>query len=132
MERYRNSALGHQTAQVAMDGSQKLPLRLPPIAEAALDRGHEPRATALAYAAWMVFLARGATVDGRPLRIDDPRADELCAAARGGEATLVERFLRLPGVFSDRLVAEPTWRELLEDAVARFRSATPADWARLE
>lgn len=131
MVRYHNSALGHQTAQVAMEGSQKLPLRLPPIAEGVLDRGGEPRAAALTYAAWMVFLARRQTLDGRPLAIEDPRAEELCATAAGPESSLVDRFLKLPGIFSERLVEDAAWRRLLIEATGRFGSSSPSDWARL-
>lgn len=128
MERYRNHALGHQTGQVTMDGSQKLPQRLIPTAEAALKRGDLPRSTALTYAAWMEFVRRGESVDGRPLILSDPRADELREAARGPAATLVDRFLGVPGLFSRDLAENATWRGLLCEAMDAFTSDRPQDW----
>jgi len=129
MERYRNRALGHQTMQVAMDGSQKLPLRIVPTALAALARGDQPVAAALTAAAWMVFVARGRTVDGAALPLDDPLAAQLRAASAGAESGLAERMLSIREVFPEALAEDGRWRSLVSDAVARFASNDPRAWA---
>ena len=129
MERYRNRALGHQTLQVAMDGSQKLPLRIVPTALVALARGEEPVAAALTAAAWMIFVARGRDVDGVELPLDDPLAARLRAAAAGAESGLAERMLRVREVFPEALAEDERWRRLVSEAVARFASDEPRAWA---
>jgi fructuronate reductase len=71
LQRFANPALAHKTAQIAMDGSQKLPQRwLGTVrdrlaAQAPIDR------LALALAAWVAHLGRES--------IDDPLAGELSA-----------------------------------------------------
>ena len=81
MARFANPALEHQTAQIARDGSQKVPLRLLATAAArAADRLTSPH-VALAVAAWLRFL-QGRADDGTPLTIEDPKKDTLAAAAR--------------------------------------------------
>ena len=80
--RFANPALKHQTAQIARDGSQKLPMRLFAIAAARGAQGLTSPHVALAVAAWLRFL-RGCAEDGKPLTIEDPKKDALLAAARG-------------------------------------------------
>ncbi len=82
LERFANPALQHRTAQIAMDGSQKLPQRL---FAPALDRiaaGRSTRRIALGVAAWLRFL-KGRSDSGETLRIDDPLAERLTTAAAG-------------------------------------------------
>ena len=129
MERFGNAALGHQTMQVAMDGSQKLPLRLLTTAKAALDRGESPVGAAVAYAAWMVFVARGVDSAGRALELNDPRADELRRAAAGSESSLAARMVDVPGLFSDELRESATWRALIQERIDRFSSDDVERWA---
>jgi fructuronate reductase len=131
MKRFGNSALGHQTMQVAMDGSQKLPLRLVTTAQAAFDRGETPVATAVAWAAWMVFVARGADRTGRSLELNDPRAEALRAAAAGPESSLVERMAAVAGLWSDELCDNAAWRALVQERVDRFAIDDPERWASL-
>lgn len=128
MERFGNAALGHQTMQVAMDGSQKLPLRLLTTAQSALDRGESPVGAAVAYAAWMVFVARGVDRSGTALELSDPRADALRAAAAGSESSLAARMLGVPGLFSDALRDSAQWRTLLQERIDRFASDDVERW----
>jgi fructuronate reductase len=81
MARFANPALQHQTAQIARDGSQKLPMRLFATAAARAACGLTSPHVALAVAAWLRFL-RGRGDDGTPLTIEDPKQDALTAAAR--------------------------------------------------
>ena len=59
LERFANPALRHRTTQVAMDGSQKLPLRLLGTVRDRLAAGATPEWASLAVAAWMAYVAVG-------------------------------------------------------------------------
>lgn len=76
LARFANPALNHRLAQIAMDGSQKIPQRWLATLAAHQDRGQSCPAILAAMGAWLRHL-RG---DNGP--VDDPRAAELQAAAR--------------------------------------------------
>jgi fructuronate reductase len=62
-ERFSNPALAHRTAQIANDGSQKLPQRIVASALARLEAGLLPEHLSLVVAAWIAACAaRGATL----------------------------------------------------------------------
>ncbi|WP_219415071.1 mannitol dehydrogenase family protein [Pseudonocardia nigra] len=117
LERFANPALRHRTTQVAMDGSQKLPVRLLGTVRDRLRAGAEPRWAALGVAAWMVYVARGADAHGRPLPLDDPLADRLRAAAAGPADGLVDRMLGVGEVFDEELRDSAEFRSLLREHV---------------
>jgi fructuronate reductase len=62
-ERFANPRMGHRLEQIAIDGSQKLPARLLPVARERLAAGAEPRWVALAVAAWALHLRGDAVHD---------------------------------------------------------------------
>ena len=62
-ERFANPRMRHQLAQIATDGSQKLPARLLPVARERLAAGGEPRWVALVVAAWVLHLRGDAVHD---------------------------------------------------------------------
>lgn len=59
-ERFSNPAIAHATAQIAMDGTQKLPQRVTAPALMALERGTDFQPFAFAIAAWIVYAERWA------------------------------------------------------------------------
>jgi fructuronate reductase len=118
LQRFANPALRHRTTQVAMDGSQKLPVRLLGTIRDRLRAGAEPRWAALGVAAWMVYVARERDANGRPLPLDDPMAQRLRTAAAGPESGLVDRLLGLDEIFDAELRDSAILRALLIDAVA--------------
>ncbi|WP_327011719.1 mannitol dehydrogenase family protein [Dactylosporangium sp. NBC_01737] len=101
LRRFADPALGHRTAQVAADGSLKLPIRLLGTARDRLAAGGTPQWTALAVAAWMVYVATR-----RP--VDDPLAETLAAADPSSAAALVDSLLPVLPALPD-----PVWRDLL-------------------
>ena len=110
LRRFANPALGHTTAKVGSDGSQKIGLRLLPTIRATLDAGREPRWAALAVAAWMRHVATTAEQD-----LNDPLAKDLQAAlpeTRTGE-TVVPALLGFRSVFDPDLAEHARFRELL-------------------
>jgi fructuronate reductase len=120
LTRFANPVLRHRTTQVAMDGSQKLPVRLLGTVRDRLRAGAEPRWAALAVAAWMVYVARERDALGRPLPLDDPLAERLRSAAAGPESGLVDRVLAVEEVFDAELRESRVFRDLLAEHVGEL------------
>jgi fructuronate reductase len=92
LERFSNPNIRHLLAQIAADGSQKIPIRAVPVLEAGLSEGLvDPGATRLV-AAWIVHL-RG---HGAP--VADARVDEVVRLAGGEPGEAVTRTLEWLGV----------------------------------
>jgi fructuronate reductase len=106
LRRLRNPAVSHRLAQIAADGSLKLPYRfLEPIAEL-LAAGRPVARPCVAVAAWMRFV-RSAVLRGETL--NDPLAGKLAQAGkacRGQAATDVPLFLALSDIFPHALAGE--------------------------
>ena len=85
LARFANPALAHQTAQIAMDGSQKLPLRVLPSVRANLLQGRSTYRLALVIAAWITYL-QGRAEDGGEFQPDDPLAGRLQPLARARDS----------------------------------------------
>jgi fructuronate reductase len=96
LQRFANPALAHRTAQIAMDGSQKLPPRWLGTVRERLAAGAPIERLGLGIAAWLHHL-RGVDEAGRAQAIDDPQADALQAlqarALQHGDATAQARVL---------------------------------------
>lgn len=111
-ERFQNPAIAHETYQIAMDGTAKLPQRIFAPALDALRHGHDLRPFAFATAAWMRYaLAR--KDDGEAYALRDPREDEIgrvLAGARDPDA-IAAALHDLPGLVPDKLSADTRWRE---------------------
>ncbi|WP_232828269.1 mannitol dehydrogenase family protein [Kribbella monticola] len=125
LERFANPALKHRTAQVAMDGSVKLPVRLLGTVRDRLEAGAEPRIASLAVAGWMVYVATGRDANGRELALDDPQAARLREAATSagpGAAGLVDAMLSIETVFDKELAADKVFRSLLIEGVSSLQS----------
>jgi fructuronate reductase len=123
LDRFRNEALRHRTAQVAMDGSQKLPLRLLGTVRDRLAAGVVPPLATRAVAAWMVYVARSCE-PGSPLVLDDPRADRLgeIASRSTSAAMLVDGLLTVRETFGDDLPYHAGFRDLLVHEVGELRA----------
>ncbi len=115
LERFANPALRHRTTQVAMDGSQKLPLRLLGTVRDRLAAGKTPEWATLGVAAWMAYVASGHDRNGRPLPLDDPLADRLREAAGSGTGSdaVVSGLLAVREVFDDDLRGSDVFRDCL-------------------
>ncbi len=122
LERFANPALAHRTVQVAMDGSQKLPLRLLGTVRDNLAAGRTPRWAGRAVAGWMAYVALGADRRGRALPLDDPMADRLRAAVRDRRepAGIVEGLLGVGEIFGADLPEEAALRDCLTQELAEL------------
>jgi fructuronate reductase len=127
LRRFGNTALRHRCAQVAMDGSQKLPQRLLGTVADRLAAGGTPVWAGLAVAAWMRHVWAGRADDGRPFPVDDPLAGlfraRLAAAGAGDGADQAGRvtgaLLGIREVFGD-LAGSAALRELLTGHLTRL------------
>jgi fructuronate reductase len=100
-ERFRNPAIAHETYQIAMDGTQKLPQRLLEPATVALERGQEVNAFAFAVAAWMRY-ALGRRENGETYALRDPREKEIATVlgkAGSDAGAIADALFALPGLF---------------------------------
>ncbi|WP_301101674.1 mannitol dehydrogenase family protein [Propionivibrio sp.] len=112
-QRFRNPALKHRTAQIASDGSQKLPQRLLAPLRDRLDKGLSSPMIATAIAAWMHYAVKMAYTpdDG----FNDPLAVDILARARlsTDAPSIVDHLLALDKIFGLDLPANADFRALL-------------------
>ena len=114
-ERFRNPEIAHETRQIAMDGTEKLPQRIfAPVCDLAADSRH--RGTfALCFAAWIAFVQSqiNPASPGENSRLpDDPRADEIAERIGSAQdaADLYDRLAGLPGWMPRQLCEDASWR----------------------
>lgn len=107
LRRFENPALRHQLAQIAWDGTQKLPIRIFGTIADALRAGRTLARLAIPVAAWMGFVRLRASQDAA---IVDPLAARLAALGReltGRAQHDLPLFFALPGLFPAALAQEP-------------------------
>jgi fructuronate reductase len=115
-ERFANPRMAHRLEQIASDGSQKLPVRLIPVARERLAAGAEPRWVALAVAAWTLHLRGEAVRDAGAAAVREALAR--AGTPRAAAGAVLSALGEDDPVFRD-LVAE--WIEGLEGEPQRER-----------
>ena len=113
LARFRNPALRHKLAQIAMDGSQKLPQRLLGTARARLARGQRLPCVALGVAAWMRHVS---VTPG----LSDPMSDDLrrrAEAAGSDPERLTAALLAIESIFGRDLAADPRFSVAVSEAL---------------
>ena len=120
--RFANPAIRHRTWQIAMDGSQKLPVRILPTLEARQRMGLSSPCLVLAVAAWMRYVGgvdeRGTTIDVR-----DPLATRLRATldqAGTDPAQRVAAILADRAIFPEPLAHDARFRRDVKEAYAHL------------
>ena len=112
-KRFRNPALKHRTAQIASDGSQKLPQRLLAPLRDRIAKGLASPAIATAIAAWMHYAVKIAnTPDGV---LNDPLAAEILPQAKLATKAeeIVGNLLALDKIFGTDLPANAEFRAVV-------------------
>lgn len=107
LKRFHNPSTHHELAQIAWDGSQKLPFRILGTIRDALAAGRPTDRLCLPLAAWMRFIQRAAR---RGDKVNDPIATKLIEignACVGRGAADVPLFLALDTMFTADLRNEP-------------------------
>ncbi|WP_246090525.1 mannitol dehydrogenase family protein [Nonomuraea deserti] len=113
LARFANPGLRHRVAQIAMDGSQKLPQRLLDPARERLAGGHEPRWIALAVAGWMRYVTTARD-------LSDPLADRLRGDETASAAATVNRLMAIEEIFGADLPGDRVFRALVTDCLERL------------
>jgi len=122
IRRFGNTALRHRCAQVAMDGSQKLPQRLLGTIADRIAAGGTPVWASLAVAAWMRHVWTGRADDGRPFAVDDPMAElfrSRLANAQSSAGQVVTALLGIREIFGE-LAESAVFRETLTEHLSRL------------
>ncbi len=96
LRRYNNPGLAHSLIQIAMDGSQKLPVRIMPTLTERLADGRASPALESAIAAWAAFVIRTAGEGGT---LNDPLNDELMAVKGMRPPDAAKTLLAMTGIF---------------------------------
>jgi fructuronate reductase len=127
LKRFRNPGLRHALAQIAWDGSQKLPFRIFGTIADNLAAQRPIDRLCIPVAAWMHFVRRAA-LDGK--RVTDPLARELFeigAACRNNASADLPRFFTLGSVFPHSLTSNPRFKAELALAYDAMRGG-PGSW----
>ena len=112
-KRFKNPSLKHRTAQIASDGSQKLPQRLlAPLRERIAKNLNSP-AILTAIAAWMHYAVKTAHTPNGVL--NDPMAKAILAQAKKSvdAAAIVDNLLALEPIFGGDLPANAAFKKEL-------------------
>ncbi len=80
LSRFSNGKIAHRLAQIAIDGSTKLRVRVAPTAKAELAAGRDASGCAVAIAAWVQFVIE------RDGRVDDSQAERILQIVQGAAA----------------------------------------------
>lgn len=106
-QRFRNPNLRHLTAQIASDGSQKLPQRLLAPLHERIAKGLPSPAIATALAAWIHFIIKSANAE-QPV-INDPMGEELirCVLLSHKHEEIVTNLLGIEKIFGRDLPVNP-------------------------
>ena len=109
--RFANPAIAHETYQIAMDGTEKLPQRIFAPALEALEKGLDVRPFAFAVAAWMRYCL-GRLDDGTRFALRDPREEEIGRLLSGAATSsdVANALHMLANFFPERLRTDLLWR----------------------
>lgn len=106
LERFANPRIAHLLAQIAADGSQKLPIRFESVLRGELDGGRLPDVICEVLGAWLVYLRRGAVVD--------VAAEQVRPLAAGTLETAAASVLARVGISTDARVVREVARRAAE------------------
>lgn len=114
--RFRNPEIAHETRQIAMDGTEKLPQRIFAPALQMLNEPEQLGTFALCFAAWLaVMCTRINEVDasGVAQTLNDPRAEDIVAALGDNQeaAAIYDRLAHLQGWMPEELKESTLWRD---------------------
>lgn len=122
LKRFTNHALRHRTAQIAMDGSQKVPIRLLGTIRDRLAADAEPRWATLGVAAWLRYTTVAKADDGSALTVSDPMSEKLSELAAGDPASNVDKLLAVSDVFDAELAENAKFRSLIQGHLVNLSS----------
>ncbi|WP_417835325.1 mannitol dehydrogenase family protein [Thalassospira tepidiphila] len=116
VDRFRNPEIAHETRQIAMDGTEKLPQRIFAPALQMLNAPKQLGTFALCFAAWLAVMRtriNGADASEAAQTLNDPRAGDIVAALGDDQeaATIYDRLAHLQDWMPEGLKESAAWRE---------------------
>ena len=126
LRRFENPAIAHETFQIAMDGSEKMPQRIFSAIPDARRGGVSVRAFAFATAAWLRHVS-GRTHDCAPYELRDPNAARLQALAAGQDASGIVAGLRETGLPPKPVARDDAFWDEVTEILARMLSQPMAE-----
>ncbi|WP_375749207.1 mannitol dehydrogenase family protein [Vibrio sp. HN007] len=108
IDRFTNPSLKHQTWQIAMDGSQKIPQRMGGSLKFHLEQGSNFSWLATAIAGWMRYIA-GVDEQGNEINVVDPMIESLrnICDEHGLNVSVVPALLSVEAIFPAELGQNP-------------------------
>lgn len=103
-QRFQNASLQHRTAQIAMDGSQKLPQRILPVIQQRLADNKPSERLIIVVAAWIAYMT-GRGYEGIRPEVNDPMAERVADLTEnsGDASQLVRKLLGIEEIFGSDL-----------------------------
>lgn len=122
IERFSNSAIAHQTYQIATDGSQKLPQRLCQSLRYHLAREHQAPWLTIAIAGWMVYVCEQDQA-GNAIAVRDPLLNIIRERRKNASNAqqLVESLLSIESIFGQDLINNRRFVSQLSHRLDRIR-----------
>jgi fructuronate reductase len=130
LQRFRNPGIRHLLAQIAWDGSKKLPVRITATILEALRAGRPIHRLVVPIAAWMRFVARQAKAGVAIVDPDAARLADIGKACTGEGRADIPRFAVCEAVLPPTLLGDEGFRGALEaayDNLAAPQSALTAE-----
>ncbi|MGR5133225.1 fructuronate reductase [Vibrio alfacsensis] len=121
IERFTNPSLKHQTWQIAMDGSQKIPQRMGGSLRHHLAQGTDFKWLAMGIAGWMRYVS-AQTEQGEAIDVRDPMVEQFQAiyAEHGLNVSAVKALLSIEAIFGTDLIQNETFVAAVTDAYQRL------------
>ncbi|MDX1304379.1 fructuronate reductase [Photobacterium sp.] len=106
IERFTNPSLKHQTWQIAMDGSQKIPQRMGGSLRFHLEKETDYKWLAMGIAGWMTYIS-GVDEKAQPIDVRDPMADQFKSIYQqhGINTSVVKELLGIEAIFGTDLIS---------------------------
>ena len=121
MARFANPAIAHETRQIAMDPTEKLPQRWFAPAADLIAGGGDARPYAFATALWLDWLSHLAAQGEAPNDPRGPLLSDLAARAGTDAAALSHGILALPGLVPNALLQDTGFTGSIDRALATIR-----------
>lgn len=123
IDRFTNPSLKHQTWQIAMDGSQKLPQRWVESIRFHIANGGDLSVLSVAVAAWIRYIS-GVDEKTDPIDVRDPmkKIFEMLFTRRGIKVEVVKPILGLTAIFGEDIIENSEFVEQVEMSFNQLRN----------
>lgn len=128
LQRFENPNLNHQTYQIAMDGSQKLPQRLLKPLLYQIQTGGDIQRICFVIAAWIQYVS-GRNLSGQVIQVEDPMRAELAkiySTHHHDEKQWVEQVFSINSIFDKSLASNTEVKNAVTNWLKQIRQQEDA------